>query len=175
MTAVAIDPSTTSLGWCLYRDGLPVTDGFIEPSKHSPSDCLLSVDTLLDELAENYGEGEELDAVAIEKGWNKSFQFNPYMLVLSLMPEQVKAWAENHGVQYAAYAASTIKSEFGITKSVTGGKRANAKKMIFDQVSHLLTEESRALPKSHRFDVADAHAVMWVAQRRKFKSVTRRR
>lgn len=164
---MSIDPSTTSLGFCVYSDKTPINDGFFEPDKTSPRHCLESIEGLLNTIERDLGP---LDAVASEVGWNKGFAFNPYMLVLSLIPEQVKNWATSRGKLYVGYAAKRIKSEF----KVGPGDRLRGKKIIFGQVEHLMSDSAKALPQSHRFDIADAHAVAWVARKYQFKPAPKR-
>lgn len=170
MIAVSIDPSTRSIGYCVWKDDENVEDGYLIPSRKSPIDCLDDVEALLWEISKRWGK---IDAVACERMFVDRFQ-GVWGSVLNVMPLQIESWCTDAGTAFVAYPASRIKSEFGVSPRKKGSKKVNAKEVIYGAVQNIMSDASRDLPKKHLYDVSDAIAVGIVAQKYDFKTAAKK-
>lgn len=147
VTILAIDPSTTSLGYAVFRDGELRDAGFEVFTVRRPSAYLRELLAFLDGARDEYG----VTAIATERMFVSPFRGGNIAALLNVSVEEIAAWAEEQGIAFGRLANSTIKKE------VTG--RGDAKKdLVYSYVQHLW-EPLKEMPKTHRLDVSDAIAI----------------
>lgn len=160
MTILGIDPSTVSLGWALYENGVPERDGFFAPDKSSPLATLHSIMVFLNELREKEGE---FDLVACERMFQSKFLGEP-SAVLKVIPQQIAAWvAEGGAGSFLLLSPMIIKKVVGANALKKLNPKMKTKEAVYACVEQYMSEKAKALPKAHKYDVSDAHAIALTA------------
>lgn len=180
MTVLAIDPSTTSVGFAVYQGGVPALDGYFVPEAGSPLKVLQSIQRLMDFLGTGgfgvqgteqlaaFGCGAEpynflpFDALACERMFVSAFQGNAVAL-LNVIPKQLRAWAEDHSIKFVELHNATVKKTIGANALQKQQPKLTTKQAVYACVERYMSAEAKALPLSHRLDVSDAHAIAWTA------------
>ena len=163
MTLLSIDPSTSSLGYAIYKNGEPIDDGAIGFTYRSPLDYLTQLNGWLEEWNRRF----QVTRVATEATFVSAFQGNASAL-LNVSSAQIQAWCAENGIPCHRYANSSVK------KMVTG-KGGAKKQAVYAAVVQYMSPESRKLPHPAKsqvgagFDVADAHAIAQTAMAKHLK------
>ncbi len=151
---LAIDPSTSSLGWAVYAGPLtPVADGFVAWEYDSPLDFLAKLTDWLVGMDAKY----EVTALATERTFMSPYQGKAAAL-LNVSVNQIASWCAAKGIPCVQISNGTVK------KNSAG--RGNAKKReVLAAMRSRMSKEAHALTVPLKgesapiFDIADAHAV----------------
>lgn len=171
MTILAIDPSSTSLGYAVWTSrgdswtgAKPVKDGYMEPDKTSPRHTLESIEAFVLPFLphEGIGGSTAVDAVACEQMFLVGFQGDRTAL-LSVIPKQIEYLCREAGIPFVLVNVGAVKKAVGANALQKLQPKLKTKQAVYASVERYMSDEAKALPLSHRLDVSDAHAVALTA------------
>lgn len=153
MTVLGIDPSTTSLGYAFYVDGMPAIDGYFEPERTSPRHTLQAIEEFLEGMLKK----KFVDTVACERMFQGPFM-GERSAVLKAIPEQIAYVCRQRGVKFELLSPGTVKKAVG-ANVLQKKTKMKTKEAVYACVERYMSEKAKKLPVKHRYDVADAHAI----------------
>jgi Holliday junction resolvasome RuvABC endonuclease subunit len=139
------------MGYAVYRDGEMLVDGYHQFTATSPLHYLEELATFLWKMDDAF----RLDALATESMFVDVRRGGNRAALLNVSVVQMEAWCVDR-VRFLRYQNSTVKR-------LVAGRGGAEKEEVYRAVERHMSEAAKALPKVHRYDVSDAHAIAWTA------------